>query len=168
MSELVPAQSAGQETAPAAPAAPADAQQLRAQIARTRENLGEAVEQLAAKMDVKSRARAEAAQLIDRVRQRGTSAREAVPGYVAQVTGRAKQAGNQARQSGPRYVTQAKSRALQAGNQARHAAPDRARQVATQGAKVGREQRMPLAIGGGALVVALVAAFLILRQRKQR
>jgi Protein of unknown function (DUF3618) len=40
-----------------------DAQQLREEIERTREHLGATVEQLAAKVDVKSRAQAKAADL---------------------------------------------------------------------------------------------------------
>jgi hypothetical protein len=48
---------------------PDDAQQLREEIERTREHLGETVEQLAAKVDVKARAQARAAELTDEVRQ---------------------------------------------------------------------------------------------------
>jgi LPXTG-motif cell wall-anchored protein len=48
---------------------PADeAQALRDEIERTREHLGDTVEQLAAKADVKKQARAEAARLGERVR----------------------------------------------------------------------------------------------------
>lgn len=59
-----------------------DAQQLREEIERTREHLGETVEQLAARLDVKGRARAEAAELTDRVKRAGTRARQAAPGYA--------------------------------------------------------------------------------------
>ena len=44
------------------------AQRLRDEIERTREHLGDTVEQLAAKADVKKRAKAEAVQLTGRVR----------------------------------------------------------------------------------------------------
>jgi hypothetical protein len=44
-----------------------DAQQLREEIERTREHLGETVGQLAAKVDVKGRAQARAAELAGRV-----------------------------------------------------------------------------------------------------
>jgi hypothetical protein len=57
---------------------PDDAKQLREEIERTREHLGATVEQLAAKVDVKSRAQAKAAEL----------ARQAT-GAVAQVRKRA-------------------------------------------------------------------------------
>ncbi len=46
---------------------PDDAQQLREEIERTREHLGETVEQLAAKVDVKGRAQARAAELAGQV-----------------------------------------------------------------------------------------------------
>jgi hypothetical protein len=45
------------------PAVPDDAERIRAEIELTRQHLGATVEQLAAKVDVKSRARARAAEL---------------------------------------------------------------------------------------------------------
>jgi hypothetical protein len=52
----------------AGPAAPDDAEQLQAEVERTREQLGEAVEQLAAKADVTSRARDGAARLTGQIK----------------------------------------------------------------------------------------------------
>ena len=49
-------------------AVPHDEQELRTQIERTREQLGQTVEQLAAKADVKSMARAKAADLAGRAK----------------------------------------------------------------------------------------------------
>lgn len=60
----------------ARPQPPADASQVRAEIERTREELGATVEQLTAKVDVKSRARAQAAQLTWRVKSSTVQARE--------------------------------------------------------------------------------------------
>lgn len=54
------------------PAVPDDAQRLRAEIERTREHLGATVEQLAARMDVKSRVQAQAAALAGRARTQVT------------------------------------------------------------------------------------------------
>lgn len=48
------------------PAVPGDEQELRGQIERTREQLGQTVEQLAAKADVASTAKAKAAEVIRR------------------------------------------------------------------------------------------------------
>ena len=54
---------------------PDDVQRLRAEIERTREHLGATVEQLAAKADVKSRARAQAVELAGQARNRVENAR---------------------------------------------------------------------------------------------
>jgi Protein of unknown function (DUF3618) len=52
------------------PAVPADVQRLRAEIERTREHLGATVDQLAARADVKGRARAKATGLARQARGR--------------------------------------------------------------------------------------------------
>jgi hypothetical protein len=62
-------------SAPGGPAMPDEAQQIRAEIERTREHLGATVEQLAAKVDVKSRARAQVAGLTGQARSRVAKAR---------------------------------------------------------------------------------------------
>jgi hypothetical protein len=54
------------------PAVPGNAQRIRSEIERTRNELGVTVEQLAARMDVKSRAQAEAVALAGRVRSQVT------------------------------------------------------------------------------------------------
>ena len=62
---------------------PADeAQALRDEIEQTRERLGDTVEQLAAKADVKKQARAEAARLGERVRVAVTRAKKTAPGQA--------------------------------------------------------------------------------------
>jgi Protein of unknown function (DUF3618) len=53
---------------------PGDAKQLREEIERTREHLGETVEQLAAKVDVKGRAQARAAALAGQVTRQARAA----------------------------------------------------------------------------------------------
>ncbi|HEX3964215.1 MAG TPA: DUF3618 domain-containing protein [Trebonia sp.] len=65
-----------------------DAQQLREEIERTREHLGATVEQLAAKVDVKSRAQASAAELAGRVKDAAAKAQQAVPGSARQAISR--------------------------------------------------------------------------------
>jgi Protein of unknown function (DUF3618) len=64
------------------PAGGDDAQRLRDEIERTREHLGATVEQLVARVDVKSRARAEAAELTGRLKLATAQAREAAPAYA--------------------------------------------------------------------------------------
>ncbi len=61
------------ETHPIVPAVSDDAQRLRAEIERTREHLGATVEQLAARADVKARARDKATGLVRQARSRVVS-----------------------------------------------------------------------------------------------
>ena len=61
-----------------------DAEQIREEIERTREHLGATVEQLAAKLDVKTRARAEAAELAGRLKRAGAEARRTAPARARQ------------------------------------------------------------------------------------
>ncbi len=88
MTSALPEKSAGNQTPVVGKVvqgpASDDAQQLREEIERTREHLGETVEQLAARLDVKSRARAEAAELSARLKRAGNQARQAAPGYARQ------------------------------------------------------------------------------------
>lgn len=76
MGSALPGQSAGRQAD--------DAQQVREEIELTRERLGAAVEQLAAKADVKGRARARAAELAGRVKGAAARGRHAAPGSVRQ------------------------------------------------------------------------------------
>jgi 2-phospho-L-lactate transferase/gluconeogenesis factor (CofD/UPF0052 family) len=72
-----------------------DTQRLRDEIERTREHLGATVDQLVARVDVKSRARAEAAELTARLRRAGAQARQAAPGYARQAMAQGSQAARQ-------------------------------------------------------------------------
>lgn len=72
MGSALPEESAGRQAD--------DAQQLRQEIELTRKRLGAAVEQLAAKADVKGRARAQAAELAGRVKSAAVRGRHAAPG----------------------------------------------------------------------------------------
>lgn len=88
MSSALPEKSAGNQTPVVGKVVqgPAgdDAQQLREEIERTREHLGATVEQLAARLDVKSRAKAEAAELTTKLKRASSQARQAAPGYARQ------------------------------------------------------------------------------------
>lgn len=67
---------------------PDDAQQLHQEIERTRESLGATVEQLAAKIDVKSRARAKATELTGQLTSQAKSATAQARGKAAQAVGK--------------------------------------------------------------------------------
>jgi cobalamin biosynthesis Mg chelatase CobN len=142
---------------------PADeAQALRDEIEQTREHLGDTVEQLAAKTDVKKQARAEAARLGERVRVAVTRAR----GQAMRTAAKARDARTQAKQK-VAAAAQAGRATVQAGAaQAKETAPGQARHALDQGARTAREQRGPLAATVGALVAALAA--LIIWKRGKR
>jgi ElaB/YqjD/DUF883 family membrane-anchored ribosome-binding protein len=75
---------AGAETAP-----PDEAAELRKEIEQTRERLGDTVEQLAAKADVKAQAKAKATELADAVRSKVALAGASTPESVRQAVTRA-------------------------------------------------------------------------------
>jgi hypothetical protein len=81
---------AAQETAPltgSVAAAPGDSRQLEAEIERTRERLGETVQELVARVDVKSRARAKAAEMTGRVKATTVQARKNAAARAGSVRG---------------------------------------------------------------------------------
>src|ERR1700753_3568490 len=119
MSSALPAKRAGNNTVING-TVPDDAQRLRAEIEQTRENLGATVEQLAARIDIKSRAQAEAAQLADRIKDAAAQLQQDAPGY--------------------------------------------ARRAIDQGTKTGREQRVPLAVAAGVVVVASLVIWQLRRR----
>ncbi len=139
--ELSPRAAGDGEAQEAAPltgsiaAAPGDTRQLQAEIERTREQLGETVQELVTRADMKGRARAKAAEL------RGT-----VRSTTAQVRrNAAARAGN------------ARGRATAVGAPVWQATPDPVRQAVTKGAGRARERWMPLALAAGVLILGYLA-----------
>jgi hypothetical protein len=142
---------------------PADeAQALRNAIEQTREHLGDTVEQLAAKTDVKQQARAEAARLGERVRVAVARARGQAMLTAAKARGARAQARQKVAASGQTGWEKAQAQAAQA----RKTLPGQARHAIDKGARTAREQRGPLAAALGALAAAL-AALIIWKQRKR-
>jgi ElaB/YqjD/DUF883 family membrane-anchored ribosome-binding protein len=74
-------------------------QQLAEEIERTRAQLGETVEALTAKTDVKARAQAKVNQLSTRVKGKANQARQQASQQMQQAGKQAKQAGNQVKQN---------------------------------------------------------------------
>lgn len=111
--------------------APDDARQLEAEIERTREQLGRTVQELAARADVKSRARAKATEVTDRLK-----------GTAAQVRGNAS------------------ARAKSVRDQVAGTTGAARRQAASAGASVtkgARDYWMPAVIGAGVIALDYVA-----------
>lgn len=75
-----------------------DAQELAEEIERTRAQLGETVEALTARTDVKARAQAKVNQLSTRVKGKANQARQQASQQVQQASKQAKQAGEQVQQ----------------------------------------------------------------------
>jgi hypothetical protein len=152
----------------AGPAAPDDPEQLRQEIDRTREELGETVAELAAKADVKARARDTAAGLAVRVKGQVSQARQdAAAGagiWRRQLAAKTAGPGRAAASWGGPAAGQVRSRAAAAGTSVRQATPERVKQAAAQGAGQARQHLGPLAAGAAAVVVGYLA-FRSLRRR---
>jgi Protein of unknown function (DUF3618) len=134
--------------ADAASAAPGDAQQLRQEIERTRQQLGDTVEELSAKADVKGRARAKAAELSGRVKG-GTSRAKEKAGARAGDMRSQLAAGTGA----------AQKRAAAVGTPVWEATPEPVRQAVTKGASTAKRRRVPLAAAAG----LFIAGYLVVR-----
>jgi Protein of unknown function (DUF3618) len=127
--------------------------ELRQDIERTRERLGETVEQLAAKADVKSQAKARAAELAGRVKTRTAHARERAATQVGQAV---------ARTGAQRQKAVAVSGAARAQLQSKaapvaSATPEPVRRVLVKGASTARARRRPLVATAAGLAAAWLA-----------
>lgn len=130
----------------AAPAAPDDPLELEREIERTREQLGETVELLAAKADVKQRAQVKATELSERVKTRAGQARQ-----------KAAARGGSVRSQLAATAATARKRAAAAATPAWESAPEPVRQAVAKGASTARQRRVPLAAAAGALIVGYLA-----------
>jgi Protein of unknown function (DUF3618) len=141
----------GAESAP-----PEDVQELQQEIEQTREQLGDTVEQLAAKTDVKARAQGKAAELADRVK--GQAGQVKAQAAARAETMRDQLASNTAgvRQRAVQLGTTAKGQASAAAAPMWQATPEPARQAVAKGASRAKEHRVPLAVAATALIVGLL------------
>ena len=159
------------ETAPQADAeaaAPDDVEELKQQIEQHRDQLGETVEQLAAKADVKSRARAKVAGLSGRVKSTTGQARKqaaaragSIRSQVASQTAATRQ---KAASAGGTGKNQLQTRAAAAAAPVWEATPEHLRRAVVRGASTARQHRLPLAVAAGALILG----YLAIRQRTKR
>jgi Protein of unknown function (DUF3618) len=144
--------------------APGDEQELREEIEQTREQLGETVEQLVAKTDLKGRARAKAARLTGRVKgstaQARAKAAERGAGMRSQVAGKTVMARQKTAALGGTAKTQRQARAAPAWE----ATPEPVRRTAVQGISVARQRRVPLMPAAA----MLIAGYLVLRRWRKR
>jgi hypothetical protein len=142
---------------------PDDEQELREDIEQTRQRLGETVERLAAKADVKSQARAKAAELAGRVKTVAaasrTKAADRAGSVRGQLTGRIAVVRQQAA-AGSKGRGQMKARVAPAWE----AAPEPVRRAVAKGASTAKQRRAPL----GAALVTLIVCYVAVRRWRKR
>ena len=127
---------------------PDDLEQLQTEIEQTREHLGDTVDQLAAKADVKAQAQAKAADLTQRAKQAG-QARQHAADTVGQVRQQAADTASQARQ-------RAAAAAATGQEQLQARTPEGVKQAASVGVAKARQYQTPLLIAVGAVVLSAV------------
>ena len=146
------------------PAVPDNEQELRAEIEQTREELGETVEQLAAKVDVKGRARAKTAELTGRVKDKAVQARASAAARATEVHAQVPGKTQIARQKAAAATGLAKARVQARAASVREAAPEPVRRAVATGASTAKQRRVPL----GLAAIALIAGYLALRWWRKR
>jgi hypothetical protein len=161
----------------AAPGPPDDRQALQEEIERTREHLGETVEALVAKADVKARAQDKARELTGRLKAKADQAdvKAQAQQKARQLTGRLKAKADQAdvkgqaQQQARHLAGLLKSTAAQGRHRAASlsdGAPDAVKGAADSAAATARRNRLPLAAAIGAAVASVLAWLLIRRWRR--
>jgi hypothetical protein len=143
---------------------PADEAELRQEIEQTRGQLGETVEQLAAKTDVKGRARARAAELAGRMKTQTAQARTRAAAQASsvrgQLTGKAAEVRQKATAVGGTARTQLQAKAAPV----REATPEPVRRAVAKGASTAQQRRVPLAVAA----ITLIAGYLVFRWWRKR
>jgi hypothetical protein len=152
------------DSQPAAEEGPVDEAELRQEIEQTREQLGETVEQLAAKTDVKARARAKAADLAGRAKKTTAQARTKAATQASTVRGQlaGKTAGTRQKATavGGTVTSQLQAKAAPV----REAMPEPVRRAVAKGASTAQQRRAPLAMAA----VTLIAGYLVFRWWRKR
>ena len=141
-----------------APAKP-DVEALRAEIKQTRADLGETVQALAAKADVKARAKDQVEQTKQRVKAQAAEATQRVRDAAVHAGDRVREAAGQAADKTSQLAGQAAEKTSQVADQA----AERVRVEPVAGTDVavnGRRLPVPLIVAG---VAALVGIILVVR-----
>jgi chromosome segregation ATPase len=150
-----------------APGAPDDQQALQEEIERTREHLGETVEALVAKADVKAQAQAKASQVKAQAQEKARQLTGRLKTKAAQTDVKA-QAQQKARDlTGLLKTTaaQGRHRAATAATSVSKATPEPVKGAVGSAAATTKRHRGPLAAAAGATVASVLAWLLIRRWR---
>lgn len=143
---------------------PVDEAQLRQEIEQTREQLGETVEQLAAKADVKGRARVKTAELAGRMKSQTAQARTQAATRASSVGGQLAGRSAVARQKVVAAGGMAKAQVQAKAAPVREATPEPVRRVVANGASTAQQRRVPLAVAA----VTPIAGYLVFRWWRKR
>ena len=148
---------------------PEDPVQLRQDIERTREQLGETVEALVAKTDVKTQAKDKVGQLTDRLKGTTAQAREQATARVTQArtqlaskTADVKQA---ASPNGAPAREQLQARATAVGGKVRDVTPEPVQRAARHAAERTSPRQVAIAAAGA---VAVLIGFVLVRRLRRR
>jgi CHASE3 domain sensor protein len=114
------------------------ADELEQEIERTREHLGDTVQQLAAKAHVTTMARDRATELSERVKGKTAAAR------------------HRAQSLSQEQMARVREQISAVATPAREATPDQVRVVVAKGVAGARQRRVPLAVAVGVLVLGLI------------
>jgi chromosome segregation ATPase len=170
----------GTTASDAAPGSPDDQQALQEEIERTREHLGETVEALVAKVDVKAQAQEKARELTGRLKATAAPANVKAQAQekARQVTGHLKAKAAQTdvkaqAQEKARHLTgllkstaaQGRHRAATAATTISNATPEPVKGAAGSAAATTKRYRVPLATAVGTAVASVLALLLIRRWR---
>jgi hypothetical protein len=147
---------AGRVTGP-----PEDIQELRQEIEDTREQLGDTVQRLAAKTDVKARARYKAAELTQKVKGKASQTQAQATASAGNARSQVAEKTEAARQHVMPAVNagkdQLQARAAAVGTPVWEATPEPVRQAVAKGASTIRQRRAPLAVAASALLAGYLA-----------
>jgi Protein of unknown function (DUF3618) len=150
-------------------APPDNARQLQREIERTREQLGDTVQELLARADVKSRALAKASDVSEKFKSSLVQARNRASsraaGVHSQVGGGASVARQKAASVGKAGKDQLRGRVVAVGTPAWEAMPEQVRRPLTKAASGARQHWMPLAVATGVVVIGCLAAIRLRQAR---
>jgi len=160
----------------ASSAVPDDPEQLRQEIERTRARLGETVDALMAKTDVKAQARERAGHFSQRLKDMTAQAKEQTTARVGQaggqLAGKTADARSAALRTSGSARNQLQARAATVGGAVRDATPEpvqRAARQATLRASTVATQRRGLAAGAAVAVAGVaVVGLIVIRRRRRR
>jgi hypothetical protein len=138
---------------------PDDVQELQQKIEQTREQLGETVEQLAAKADVKARARGKAAELTSQVKGKAGQAQAQAAARLGEVrdqlASKTEGTGQKAMSLGAAAKDQLSGRVAAVSTPVWEATP--VRRAAAKGASSAGQRRAALAVAAGVFVAGYLA-----------